>query len=291
MGIGLMAFLYLNKTHIFFSGSYNSRPDQLIKTINKNFPDFSKKKWAIVFVFNNLPSTSSIETIEKLHYKMKDRIDVLAFFLKKFNYSKKMKFPHHFSRRLDISYEKNGSIKAPDKNFYVILNNNRINYIDSNFDFFEIAFLLQNKINPGSKFQDYVVDENKLKQKIIDRLNKGNLRLSRLNSGEYKNIDNLLIEDISKIYFIHSNCSICQLKSLFSKLRIEQIFNRNKSIIIFSVMADTFSLEGLTRAENIDFKIYVDTNDEFDLFSIITDEKKNPIMIDSSEIKGGNSNE
>ena len=51
-------------------------------------------------------------------------------------------------------------------------------------------------------------------------------------------------------------------------------------------MADTYSLEKLARGANIGLKIYVDNNDEFDLFSMITDDKKNPIIIDISEIKG-----
>jgi hypothetical protein len=286
IGIGIMVFLYLHKTGLVFNGNYNSKPHRLLELIDESFPDFSKKAWTIVFVFNDLPSLSTIETINKLQANMKEKIGVLAFFNRRFKYKKKIKFLHHFPGNLNIAYKKDNLPEANKKNFFVILYNKRIDYIDTKFDFFELAFLLQKKTNPGSKFQDYVVAPNDLRQKVIDRIKMGNLKLTHLNSGENEKVDDLTQKGISKVYFIHSECSTCQLKSLFSKLKVEQIVDKTIGVVIFSVMADTYSLEKLARGANIGLKIYVDNNDEFDLFSMITDDKKNPIIIDISEIKG-----
>jgi hypothetical protein len=159
------------------------------------------------------------------------------------------------------------------------------------FNFFELAFLLQTKTKPGADFEDYFVDISQVKRQVVRKMEDRDFSLLSLNSGKYERIDQIMEEGLSKIYLFHSECSACQLKSLFARMKIDRIFDKNKSIVIFSVMADTSALEQLIENESNPLKIYLDFNDEFGLFTVITDDKKNPIIIDNNRIKGEKTNE
>lgn len=53
-----------------------------------------------------------------------------------------------------------------------------------------------------------------------------------------------------------------------------------KHIIVFSVFADSFKLNAISGEGNLNVPAYLDVNDEFDLFSTITNDKENPLIID-----------
>ena len=56
--------------------------------------------------------------------------------------------------------------------------------------------------------------------------------------------------------------------------------NDKKQIVIFSVFADRYKLKPLLSGHSIGVPIYLDTNDVFELYTTITNEKENPLIID-----------
>lgn len=275
----ILAVLYLqfHKKVIVFNCAYDTKPDELLEFIENRIPGNSKKDVAAFFIFNQLPSLSNMETLNKLYAKFKNEITILALFNKKFKYSKPMVFPHKFFPRLKISCQKDKDVF--DKNYFVILKNNRIRYTESKMELVNLVFLLQKYRNPQLTYSDFAVPSEELKRKITARLKDGNLQLLKLSSNENELLKD--ISDISRVYFVHASCSTCQLKELFTKLKLKQIIDNNeKNVIIFSVFADSFKLNKLIEGVNLNMDIYLDINDEFGLFSTITDEKENPLIID-----------
>lgn len=278
--IGLLIMTF-HKKQIVIDSSHGSRPEKLINLIKKSFPGYSNKLSTLVFIYNDLPSKSDILDIEKLQLKFKENINIRVFFNRKFKYQNQMKFPHHFASNLKIFCKQDEStIKS---NFYLILKGDKISFVDFNFNFTELVYLVQKIANPNSDYKDYAVSIDDLRRIIVHRINKGNLNLLELNSGDHEKID--VLSGISKVYFIHADCSTCQLKSILSSIKLKKILDGCRSIIVFSIMANSFELTEFIKERNLDLKIYLDTNDEFNLMSVITDDKKNPIEIDIDEIK------
>jgi hypothetical protein len=214
---------------------------------------------------------------------MSNKAGIFVLFNKEFKSILKMNFPYHFSKHLVIKYKRNGS--PFQNNFFVILKRNRIEYIEDNFNFADVAFLVQKKINPNLEYRDVSFSAAQLKTQIIKRLREKNLVLLSIDTGEYENISPNSSKGLSKIYFFHANCSSCQLKSMVSNIKIKKILEPGEIRVIFSVMADRYELSKILLEQKLELEIYVDQNDEFGLFSVITDDKNNPIIIDADEIK------
>lgn len=133
---------------------------------------------------------------------------------------------------------------------------------------------------------------DRLKQKVIKEINRGNLDLLQLNSGDVAKVSNMITEGkVSKIYFFHAQCSSCQLKTILSNIKLKQVFETGKNIIIFSVMANSYKLEPIIRESNLTLPVYLDSTDKFNLFSTITDDRQNPVIIDIQDLKTGTGNE
>jgi hypothetical protein len=249
-----------------------------------------QKDWSLIFIYNQLPSNSNIADIEKLYSKLKNEISIAAFFNRRFNSKVPITFPYHSSDKLKLAYKKKQSII--EDNFYVILKKNRINYIKKGFDLFELSFLLQKRLHPDSGYKDYTLSIDRLKQKVIKEINRGNLDLLQLNSGDVAKVSNMITEGkVSKIYFFHAQCSSCQLKTILSNIKLKQVFETGKNIIIFSVMANSYELEPIIRESNLTLPVYLDSTDKFNLFSTITDDRQNPVIIDIQDLKTGTGNE
>lgn len=271
------------RVQVIFDGTFGSKPDELIKIISDCFPNSSNQEIEVVFVFNSLPSRSQIEYLEKLYKKFSNNAGIFALFNTKFRGTLKMSFPYHFSNHLVIKYKKNG--ENVQDNFFMILKNKRIEYIEGNFNFADVAFLVQKKINPNLEYRDVALSAAKLKTQIINRLKEKNPVLFSIDTGEYEKIAPNFSKGLSKIYFFHAKCSSCQLKSMLSNIKIKKILEPGKIRVIFSVMADRFELSKILNEQKLGPGIYIDQNDEFGLFSVITDDKNNPIIIDAGEIK------
>ncbi len=72
---------------------------------------------------------------------------------------------------------------------------------------------------------------------------------------------------------------------MLSNIKIKKILEPGEIIIIFSVMADRFELGNILNEQKLKLEIHLDQNDEFGLFSVITDDNNNPVIIDAAEIK------
>ena len=283
----ILLFLVLKfyKAQVIIDSTFGSKPDELIKLVSDYFADISNKETEVVFVFNDLPTRSQIDLIEKLYKKFNTKAAIFALFNTEFRSESKMNFPYHFSKHLVVKYKKSGSHFK--NNFFVILKNKRIEYFEESFNLSNIAFLVQKKINPNLEYRDVALSMAQLKTRIIKRLKENNLVLLSIKKGEYENIDTNFSKGLSKIYFFHATCSSCQLKSIVSNIKIKKILEPGEIRVIFSVIADRFELSNILNEQKLELEIYVDQNDEFGLFSVITDDKDNPIIIDSDDINGG----
>ncbi len=192
LAILVVFFFKFFKKEVVFNCSYDAKPGKLLELIENRFPGISIKDVSAFFIFNQLPSLADMESLHKLYAKFKDNVTILALFNKKFKYDKPIAFPYKFLSRLKIVCQKNNEMS--DKNYYVILKNNRIRYTESKLELFNLVFLLQKHKNPQLKYTNFAVPSDELKRKIAARLRKGSLRLLKLNSNEEE-----ILKDVSGI--------------------------------------------------------------------------------------------
>jgi hypothetical protein len=278
VSIALVLFLRFKKTNVEFSCQYGGEPVKLFDIINDQFHTEGIKDWKALFVFNQLPTRSDLASLNKLQEKFKDRLTVLTLFQQKFKTnSLEFRYKYRFIPRIRL-YCRNKRIPS-GKNFFLLLNGRRLEYLDTQIELTALAPFLNKKLNPLLGYEDFAKPIDTVKKVIKARLVKGNFTLFGLQSNKEKYFKN--IDGISSVYFVHASCSSCQLNSLFSKMKLETLLEKaEKSILIFSVFADRFKLKAAATEAGINFPIYIDTNDEFDLFSTITNDSKNPLVID-----------
>jgi hypothetical protein len=280
IAIVTVLLLTFYKKEVVFDCNFDAEPHGLLEIIHQSFPDISLKDVSVVFVFNRLPSKSDIQTIEKLHYKYKEEMSVLTLFTRKFKSNQPLRIPHKFLSHSKITCKKEKGFT--EGNFFVLLSNGKVQHVDTKLDLVDMAFLVRKKLDPQLGYSDFALSSGDLRNRIVQRLNKGNLHLMRLDTGNEDFLKDLT--GISRIYFIHAACSTCQLKSLFNNLKLKQILDGSeKAVIIFSVFADSFSLNEILDESDLKMPVYLDLKDEFDLFSIITNDRENPIIIDLTD--------
>ncbi len=281
MIIFIILFKYYKK-EILINCDYNSKPDELFKIISTHFPDNKDNPISLLFVFNDLPTKSVVAVIEKLYYKLKDDINISTIFTKKFKYESKLKFRYKFLTRFKILCRRDQN--KTYKDFFLISKNNAIKYCDTHFDLRNIFFSVMKYKNPKMNYQDFVVSPGDLKENIINKLKVNTLTLLNLYSTELEKISH--INNYTRMYFFHANCSACQLRSFVSSIKLEQTINdKETSLIIFSVLADQYEIRDLLNDIPLRSDVYLDVNDEFGLLSIITDEKNNPFIIPTKSTK------
>lgn len=278
--IAVFFFLNYYKKELIIDGSYKAKPGELTKIIDEHTSDSPKNDLSLIFVFNGLPSKSNVESIEKLNRKFAGRINIVALFTKKFRFEKKS-FPYVFLNRLKIVCKRKSSMFR--KRFYLIIKKKSVVYADSDFDFVNLAFVVQKNISPHLTYEDYAISSEELKEKIKKKFKKGDFNLLQLNTNQFINVGTIT-RDVSKIHFFHASCSTCQLKSIMANLKINQVLDEEKQVLVFSVFADSFALRKILRPDN-NMDIYLDTHDELDLMSVFVDEKVNPLIIETNEIK------
>ncbi len=275
---GIVYFLLLHQKDVTINISSGKQPTELMELIQRYLPDLPEKKLAVIAVFNQLPTKPKIEELEKLHNRFNEKVNIVAFFNKPFKVQQKISFPFAFPRNLRLSLETEKGVTLPGR-FFVILRENKVEYLDFDSNIMEKAFLLQERLNPERGYNDYAVPIKQLKNKITETLKKGDVKLLHLNGeGDEIAVD---LTGISKVYFIHAHCSSCQLKSILKSIKLKEILDSNKSVVIFSVLANSFELAPLLEENPVRIPLYLDTKDVFGLFSIITDDRENPIEIEN----------
>ena len=279
--IAVILIFQFYERDVEFDCNFDAKPSKLLEIVSRKFPEISIRDVSVLFVFNQLPSKSDVEAIEKLHSILKDDITVLTLFNRRFKYNRPIKFPYKFLSHLKIlcRSKKKAGEETVGENYFLLLKNKKIQYIDKKIDLGTMAFLIQKKLNPQLGYNDFAISTEDLRKKILQRLKKGELHLWRLNPNREETLPDLA--EISRLYFIHASCSTCQLKSLFSKIKLKQIVDdRGRPMAIFSVFADRFKLTPILKEINVNLPIYLDVNDEFDLFSTIFNDRDSPLIID-----------
>lgn len=275
-----MFFLLLHQKNVTVSVTVGAQPKVLTEFIQRHLPDLPEKEISMFAVFNQLPTKPKVEDLQKLHSRFNEKANIVAIFNKAFKVEQKISFPHVFPGNLRISLKTGTGITVPD-HFFVILKGNKVDYLAFNSSMTEKAFLIQERLNPERGYQDYAVSIDRLKEKITRRIKRGGLKLLHLNgeSGEIP-VD---LSGFSKVYFVHAACSTCQLKSIIQSVKLKDILDGSKSAVFFSVLANSFQLSPVFDANPINIPLYLDINDQFGLFSVITNDRQNPIEIDLTQ--------
>lgn len=287
LSVFIVLFLFLNysRSDVVIRGEYDSRPNRLFEVITDGFPGkVIAQDVSLIIIFNELPTKADIETIEKLHYKLGNRINLVTLFAKKFRRDRMLTFPHTFLTKYKIICENRGSLL--DKNFYLITKNRQIKDFDYYLDMRTIFFSIKKQLEPHLDYSDFVVPVDRLKAGITDKTGNNSFKLLNLASREVEELK--FPGEYSKIYFFHAKCSPCRLRDFVNKTRLENTFqDKQKSIFIFSVLTDRFELSDLLAGISLKTPIYMDLYDQFNLFSVITDEKANPFIISLNKEDGG----
>jgi hypothetical protein len=170
-----------------------------------------------------------------------------------------------------------------NSNYFVLLDKKRVSHVEISINTVKTNFLIEKRLSPERGYSSYTAAKNDLKRKLIVRLKDvGNKSLFNLKTSEYEKVGDF--HNYSKVYFVISECSACELKSIISDLKLKRILDKPKTILIFPVYANDAQLLDIIKNEKINFPIYIDYNDEFDLFSIITNPKDKLIVIQPEEV-------
>jgi hypothetical protein len=280
--IAFIAFIKIHKIKVLFDCEYGNRPEELLKVAGENFPDIKEKKPKAIYIFNNLPDIAILYSIEKLHYLYKEWVSFGIIFTKKFRSKYDFGFPYKILSRYKFSC-KNNKDTGFEKNYFLFISKKEIVHNDNNFDFFDMNFIIQKKLNPDLNYMNAQISVDELKSKIIQRMNGKELELLNINTNTLEKFGSF--SEFSKIYFFHANCSSCQLKSLIKDMQLKRIFNEEKILVIFSIFANRFELQSILEQNKVNFPIYIDNRDQFLLHSKITNEKKNPVIITEEELR------
>jgi hypothetical protein len=267
----------LYKKKIIIELEHNYEPTQLIHVINQRFNLEQKKAITLLYVFNVLPTESQLEDINKLADKYSSEIDTLVLFCKRFKTNMEMIFRYAFIDNYIIP--KDYKNIPYSENYCLILDdNNKVAYLDRNMAFSDVAYILRKAIYKNMNHQDFALSDNFLYEKIRDRIKQGNLRLFDMSKGAIVYIESL---QNKRIYFVHAPCSTCQLKSLLPKLATISFISKEEEIVIFSFYANEHELKQMIEENHIGKdNLFIDSEDNFDLFRFITNEKNSPLVIE-----------
>ncbi|MCP5046729.1 MAG: hypothetical protein GY940_06130 [bacterium] len=256
---------------------YGQSPTKIIDLLKKEFDEKTghiKQKMYLVFAYNQNPTRSELEVIEKLNHKYKDKVNIAALFTSKFRTESPLSFKHRFLSGTRIEMKKGNSVM--DESFFLLLNKGKSQYISEHFDLLELVMLIQGKLFPHLDYKDYVVSPTDLKLKVKEKLKLSSVNLLNVNTGT---LENKNLSGLTNAYLYHTDCSPCALKSILSRIKIKEVFEKTDHIIIFSALANSIALSDLIAQNNITAPIYVDKMDELDLLTVITEESQEPVEI------------
>lgn len=260
---------------------YDEKSASLTGFISEHFEPGVKNIHALVYFFNDLPVVNDIGTISKLYRKHKDDLDFFVFFHKKFKFPYKVEFPYAFvpNTKLDVTY--NGNLQRT--NSVVLLNNGRVKHCDVPLKILDMNFLVEKHIHPDRDYKSYAMSGKRLRAHLVKKLKDGGKQLIHLKSDKEETISNF--KEYSKIHFIVGGCTSCELKKFVNQLKIRQILDDKKEMVIFPIFADESELQPIVKSEQLSLPVYIDYNDQFELFSVITGEKNKMLTIEASELE------
>ena len=275
----IVVYMKTHKANVSLNYKYNSIDQKVIDLIAKSFSEnVDDHKLQLIAVFNQLPTLSELEIINKLYYKFNDTFNIRGLFTKKFKANFPVIFEHRFLPNNKINCQKDNEIV--ESKFYLILIGKRTVFFEDNFDLREMMLVMQNVLFPEKTYDDFTMSISELKKKIKVRLEKSPIALL--------NLEKNMLEDVRysttmpEIKFFHSDCSACVLKSILQRIKVKEILNQKDEVIIFSALSDSILLKKLVIEKNIRSRVYVDLKDEFDLLTVITEDMEKPIIIEKN---------
>jgi hypothetical protein len=245
----------------------NSKPTELLTHIEKANPSYSANKNQIIFVSNILPTPSFMETVFKVDKIYHSDVSIHAFIPNLPKDSKQPPYSYSLSKKM--IYCDSDVVPANSEQFYMILNNGKISYIDANVEFSKINIMLKQRLKNNTTAT--IVSAKKLREIVCSKLKCGNVPLEEVGTG----IRYTLNGNIKKILFFHTSCSPCAMSSLEYKLKSIE----GDAMIIFSILGDSYSIQKLKEKVNIDRPIFIDQEDTFTLASYYGGATENPTII------------
>jgi hypothetical protein len=278
--LAILAYFKFSKIQILFDCECGKQPTSLLEIAGEKFPGFNRADTKAVFIFNDRPHIDTLGDVDKLYRLYNDSASFAVLFTKDFTSDYQFQFP---AKRLPrYKFSCTGTPDGFGKNYFLIVKEGIVVYGISSLNFFDMNFAFQKLINPNINTFTAQLPTEKLKTKIVDRLNKKYIELLDVNAENMEKFEDF--SGFSKIYFFHAGCSGCQLKNLIKGIKLERILNEEKPIIIFSIFANRFELKSLLDQDNIDLPVYIDTADEFLLASKITNDKDNPVVLTQEDL-------
>jgi hypothetical protein len=177
---------------------------------------------------------------------------------------------------------KNGN-KLFKSNYILLIKNKKLEFIDAVMKILETNFLLEKYVHPENDYKDYALSKERLKKRIINALKKGNKNLLNIVDNRFEVFETF--QNYSKIFFVVASCTTCELKEMITDMNLQQMLDNSKILIIFPIHAQESQLLAILEEEKISLPIYIDINDEFDLFSVITGKKTKLIVVEDKELE------
>ena len=279
-----IGFILWNKFHIkkiSLDLSHGEIPVSFLSLVEKDFPNTGSNDISLTYIFNDLPSLNDVESINKLFHKHKNVVDFYVFFHKKFRSPYKMNFPFVFVANRELSSRNDN--KMFKSNYILLIKNKRLEYIGTVMKILETNFLLERYVHPENEYKDYALSKDRLKKRIVNALKKGNKNLLNIATNSLEVFETF--KNFSKIFLVVASCTTCELKEMIADMKIQQILDNSKYLILFPIHAQESQLLAILEEEKINLPIYIDINDEFDLFSVITGEKTKLITVEDKELE------
>ena len=284
-----IALLLFKKFHVkknVIDLNYGEEPTQLLHLVREIFSPNEMSKISLIFIFNDLPALADIESINKLSHKHGGNGEFFVIFHKKFKTGSLLKFPHRFISNANIECHYLGNKYV--YNYFLLLDGNMVRHVDNSINPTNIHFLIERHMHPEKDYMDYALSKDQLREKIIEKLDKGNINLLNISDNTWKRIDSF--GKFNRIYVIISSCTSCELKAMVADFKLRQILDEENELIIFPVYADGYQLSEIIEQENLNFPLYLDWDDGLDLFSLIPNPRDHFIIIEARDINNNEAN-
>lgn len=282
MGIAVITVLFFQfyRTELFFECTYNQIPSEFLPILDKEFP-LAQKQIQLVMIFNELPSIENIDTMNKVYKKFQSQVDVKSLFLKKFKKDIPLDFPHSFlsNKKIFCNSDNNNF----NKNYFLLLKDNRLRFIDSTPKAQTLALLL-NK-NLGKQEKDIIIKKSDLEYKLAKKfqcrdINLYNLLTLRMEPVIFNNPE-------TEIHVYHAGCSSCRLKDIITNINRDAALYKN-IVNVFTFQTNLHEIKNLLTENSTYLKAFLDSNDYLEIGFTETNHIPNPIIINYSSITGGN---
>lgn len=266
----------------FFSADNANFHTQLLSYIAK-IPPGVATGLTLITIFNDLPSESQIEDLSIIHRKHEREVTFFTIFHRRFRNSKRLDFPSLFmtTKRMFITSQ---SI-VMKKTIYLLFNNRRLVLMESQANLRDLHSCLMRYRFPEKKLNDYFISIEACRRKIIERFREA--------KGRFYEIDNRrpiaqfeIIQRFPIIYFIHAECSECELKAIIMGINQRRIWEDQEACFVFSAYGKRSALKRVMNDSGNKWKCYIDQDDQIDMMDWVIVGKEKSFRISREDIFG-----